>query len=320
MERAAVPEHHAEIVVAAEGVVPRQPVDQNLRAVLEERPHERVLLLVDGEHALGVDHALRDSGRAGSEEDFRDRARADALERRLDPGRCFGGEQLGDRCRVRADGRERRREFLGIGGPHEPRTQQPEDGLELGEVLRHQRVGGRDRGDRHPYVHRPEREERVIDRVVGEDHERPRGIEPSVEQPLRGAARERERLAVAELPPGAVPALGEESPVRRLAGPALEPLADRARVPPERKGRAQDHRAVAAALDFDTRRREPQARPKIRPHDLLQGAKNRYPSFIPDSMAASRNPRQCKIRIPEKERRFPCRCPKPNARSASRRC
>src|SRR5207247_10759605 len=193
-------------------------------------------------------------------------------------------------------------------------------GLELGEVLRHQRVGGRDRGDRHPYVHRPEREERVIDRVVGEDHERPRGIEPSVEQPLRGAARERERLAVAELPPGAVPALGEESPVRRVAGPALEPFADRTRMPPQLQRRAQDHRAVAATLDFDTRRREPQARPKIRPHDLLQGAKNRYPSFIPDSMAASRNPRQCKIRIPEKERRFPCRCPKPNARSASRRC
>jgi len=57
-------------------------------------------------------------------------------------------------------------------------------------------------------------------------------------------------------------------------------------VPPERKGRAQQKGAVGAALDLDARRREPQARLTTLPHHLLQGAKNRYPSFILDSMAA----------------------------------
>src|SRR5438046_10406622 len=120
------------------------------------------------------------------------------------------------------------------------------------------------------------------------------------------------RTCTTDHPPSAPSPPDEQMPVRLSTDPSLDPFADRTRIPPQLQRRAQDHRAVAATLDFDTRRREPQARPKIRPHDLLQGAKNRYPSFIPDSMAASRNPRQCKIRIPEKERRFPCRCPKPN--------
>jgi hypothetical protein len=44
-------------------------------------------------------------------------------------------------------------------------------------------------------------------------------------------------------------------------------------MPAQLQRRAQDHRPIVAALDFDARRREPQARPKTRPHDLLQGAK-----------------------------------------------
>ena len=71
-ERAAVAQHHVEIVVPAEGMVPGQPVDEHLRPALDERPHQRALLLVHREHALGVDHALRAPGRARCEQDLRD--------------------------------------------------------------------------------------------------------------------------------------------------------------------------------------------------------------------------------------------------------
>ena len=231
MERAAVPEHHAEIVVAAEGVVPRQPVDQHLRPVLEEGPDDRVLLLVDGEHALRIDHALGGSGRTGSEKDLRYGPGSDAGEGFVHLGARFLPKQLVDRRRPRADRGKRRRELRGIGGPHQARTQKVEDRFELGEILRHQRVGGRDRSDRNADMHRAEREKRVVDGVVREDHHRPRAIEPPVEQSLADAAHQPERLAVAQLPPGTVPALGEEGPLRRLAGPALEPLADSACIP-----------------------------------------------------------------------------------------
>ena len=75
-QRAGVAQHHVEVVVAAEGVIPRQPVDQRERLLGEERPHLQRLLLVRGQHAVGVDHALGQAGRAGGEQDFRDRVGA----------------------------------------------------------------------------------------------------------------------------------------------------------------------------------------------------------------------------------------------------
>ena len=70
-------QHHGEVVVAAEGVIPRQPIDEGQRLLGEERPHLQRLLLVRGQHAVRVDHALGQAGRAGGEENFRDRVRAD---------------------------------------------------------------------------------------------------------------------------------------------------------------------------------------------------------------------------------------------------
>ena len=66
IERAAVAQHQIEIVVGAEGVAPRQPVedDQILAAIFEERPGLRLGLLARGQHALGVDDGLWRAGRA----------------------------------------------------------------------------------------------------------------------------------------------------------------------------------------------------------------------------------------------------------------
>ena len=48
------------IVVAAEGVIPGQPVAQHRRLVGEQRQDGAQHLLVGAEHPLGIDHALRD--------------------------------------------------------------------------------------------------------------------------------------------------------------------------------------------------------------------------------------------------------------------
>ena len=73
MERAAIMDGDADVVVAAESVVPRQPIDEHRRLIFEERQMRRDHRLVRAQHALRVDHALGHARRAGGEEEFRDR-------------------------------------------------------------------------------------------------------------------------------------------------------------------------------------------------------------------------------------------------------
>ena len=60
-------QHQIEIVVGAEGMVPRQPVEQHERRLCDKRPDLRELLLVCRQHAMRIDDALGQIGRAGSE-------------------------------------------------------------------------------------------------------------------------------------------------------------------------------------------------------------------------------------------------------------
>ena len=76
VERAAVVKDDPEVVVAAEGVIPRQPVAQH-RRVLEHRHDGSNHGLVGAEHALGVDHALRPAGRSRRVENLGDGVRRD---------------------------------------------------------------------------------------------------------------------------------------------------------------------------------------------------------------------------------------------------
>ena len=65
IERAAIVEHEAEIVVAAEGVVPRQPIEQDRRLVAQERRVRRAIIAwLAHSMQLRVDHAFRLAGRA----------------------------------------------------------------------------------------------------------------------------------------------------------------------------------------------------------------------------------------------------------------
>ena len=195
VERAAVVEHQAEIVVAAEGVVPRQPVDDHRRLVGDEGQARADHRLVRAQHALGVDDALGIAGRAGGEQDFRHRVGTDLGVRCVDRGGRLGREQIGEQRGRPAAGRiggdhdldvgrhggvDGARERLAVGGEHQARRQDLDDRLELAEVARHQRVGHRDRRIGHADHHRGEPEQRVLDVVAGQDRDRPLGRELAV--------------------------------------------------------------------------------------------------------------------------------------------
>jgi hypothetical protein len=122
VERAAVVEDEADVVVAAEGVVPGQPVDQHRRLLGQLRKALADHLLVRAQHALRVDHALRQLGRSGREQELGDRVGADARMRCVDGGGRLGSDQLGERR---------------DGATVEPAFAQDD-----------RRLGGNDRGDR----------------------------------------------------------------------------------------------------------------------------------------------------------------------------
>ena len=244
-------------MVGAEGVVPGQPVDHHRRALFDQRPGLRQHLLVRAQHAVRVHHALGNSRGAGGEQDLGHGFRLYLGEFPLLRGPRIGFQHLGDRDRLRADRRQRRSELLRVRRVHQARLQQLEDVLQLAEILRHQRIGGRHRCHRDSDVHRAQREEGVVDAVVGKDRHRALGTETAVEQRLRDPAHRAIGFAVRELAPGVVlPSFREKDPIRRLVGPLHQPLGDAARVGAELLRRAQQQAAVGALLELDLWRRE----------------------------------------------------------------
>ena len=172
VERAAVVEDEADVVVAAEGVVPGQPVDQHRRLLGERREALADHLLVRAQHALRVDHALGQLGRSGGEQELGDRVGADARVRGVDRGGRRGREQrrrtrscraLSSVPSARTTGvsrRHDRRDRLAVRRPareHQARRQHAEDVAQLAVVLRDERIRRRDRRERHAGEHRAER-------------------------------------------------------------------------------------------------------------------------------------------------------------------
>ena len=124
VQRAAVVQRDADVVVAAEGVVPRQPVHQHRRLVRQEGAALAQHLLVGAPHAVRVDHALGLLGRARGEQELGDRVRA----------------------RLRVRGGERRRRAGVAAGRSKRRTVRPSGISPCSQ--HHGRVGRHGRGDR----------------------------------------------------------------------------------------------------------------------------------------------------------------------------
>ena len=97
VHRAAGAQHLAEIVVAAEHMAPRQPVDHHRRPRRHERPDMRQHRQVRVQHPVRGDDALRRAGRAGGEQKLRDAVGADLLGSAGERVSRTALEQLGER-------------------------------------------------------------------------------------------------------------------------------------------------------------------------------------------------------------------------------
>ena len=199
-QRAGVAQHQVEIVVGAEGVVPRQPVEQHQRRLIEKRPDLRELLLVRGQHAVRVDHAFGQAGRSRGEQDLGDGVRADGcggfVQGRARPAlrhvvECGDAVEVGaiaarDQLGLgQVEGGKGFGERAGVGDVDEAGREQFGNVLELGVVLALQGIGDRDRRHGNAGGVAGEREQRMIDAVAGQDHDRPLGRKSALEQALR---------------------------------------------------------------------------------------------------------------------------------------
>jgi hypothetical protein len=261
-EAATPGEHQVHVVVAAEGVAPRQPVQQHRRLDVEERPDLAQLLLVGREHAVGVDHTLRRSGGAGGEEDLRD---AVGPERGAPAVDLVGGgraEVLGGRLAVPGEDRAPLRHGRDRGGERgvlrDDQTRVDEVGHRaqfrvVGALQGVGDAGGHDRGaDRE----RGQRDGEVQSAVPREDHHRPVG-EAAVEEPLGQPVGPPAHLAPADGHPSAVgTSLGDQHPVGMgLAVPA-EVVDDADRELTERLGGPDQQPPVRAGPGRDPWRGE----------------------------------------------------------------
>ena len=107
-------------------------------------------------------------------------------------------------------------------------------------------------------MHRRQRQQRVIDAVVGENDQRVLGAQTLRQNPGGHRAHLLQRVLVGDGRPRRVHvrALAEKNPVRHLPRPLLQPVADATRAWLQRRGRFQPDTAVGAALGHDLRRRE----------------------------------------------------------------
>ncbi len=243
IKRAAVDQHHIEVVVAAEGVAPGQPVHHHRRLVGDEGEAGGDHRLVRTQHAMGVDDGLRRAGRAGGEQEFRDCSGRDLAAHGVDAGIVFGADQIGEHRRlpiaqriaryhqfdIRRDGSvDRAREGPAVIGEHHPGREQFDDRAQFAEIGRQQRIGRRDRRIGNADTHRRQRQQRVLDIVAGDDGDRPLRRQPAPQQRRADAPRRRQHLRIAERAPAAFRvALRQKHAVGRGLGPMFERLAQR---------------------------------------------------------------------------------------------
>ena len=265
IHRAAVVERQPDIVVAAKGVIPRQPVDDDRRLVLQERQRLAQHHLVGADHALGVDDGLGIAGRARGQQEFCDGVGTDGVMRRIEPRMLRRRQQIGQqrhlaarhRAARRRDlgpkrnvGRQRIGKFAGVVGEDEARRQQLHQKAELAVVPRHQRIGRRYRAERNAGIERAERDQRVVDRIAGEDDDRLFGREPARQQRRGDVPGRGQQLRVGDLAPAAAGvALGHEDAIGLGLGPMMQAIGEADRIVAEPRLRPEIDGAVVAALD-----------------------------------------------------------------------
>ena len=258
-------------MIAAEGVVPRRPIDEDGGLVGQEREALGDHLLVAAQHALRVDDALGHAGRARGEQQFRNRVRADLGGGDVDRV-AVGSEQLGEVGRVPADGQvrdddqfrrarddglDRAGVLQAVIGEDEAGRRELDDVAQLGEIGRDQRVGDRDGREGDAHMQRRQRQQGVLDGVAAQDRDGPVWREIAREQGHADAADLRIGLGVGDAAPIAAPlAASEIDPVGGDACPVFQPFGQPVRIGAERLRRAREQATISAFGEHGVERSE----------------------------------------------------------------
>jgi hypothetical protein len=265
---APVRQHHVEVVAAAEGVAPGQPVEQDRWLLGQERPHLPHHLLVRAEHPVGRQHALGVARGPGREEDL------DHGVRRLLPvaafhrlGRTGAGEPAqwsdpragcpatGGHDLTVPDGCQRGRIGITVIGVDQARISQLHDGSKRRVVPALQRVRDADRSDRDAGGVGTEGQHQVLDRVAGQDHQGA-AAELPVEQGLSDRVGRGTGLCVRDRAPALAVTLGREQSLRIRGCRTAQHGGDRGLTGRQAGLRPQQDRAVLTAPQRRRRRRE----------------------------------------------------------------
>jgi hypothetical protein len=135
----------------------------------------------------------------------------------------------------------------GVGHVNHRRLDQADDRLELGEVAGLGGVGGRHRSHGNANVHPRERQQSLLDAVVGENCDRPLRADV-LEQPGCESADPVAGLGIGGASPGAIDTFEKKGAIRRSPGPVFQPLTDRAVAGAQWLGRAEQNCPVWPAI------------------------------------------------------------------------
>ena len=222
-----------------------------------------------GHHAVGIQDALRQAGRARGEQDLGDGVAGQCCGSLGEPvSRRLDGERAeGDRLRCTVDADPRRCGQFWNGAPcrelraalheHEARLQHLGDVLQARQPARHHRVVRRHRRHNHADRYCGERHDSMLDRVAGQNRQPVAGRGAQVDQALADRLYLQPGFAVADLvPPACLVALREKDAVRSRAGPVRKKIGDPpfARTPCDR--RAQNQRSIGPSVDRQLPRRK----------------------------------------------------------------
>ena len=239
----------ADVVVAAKGVVPRQPVDQHGWSFGQYRQRQRDLLQIGAPHTLGVDDGLGQFGGAAGEQKLDDGAWACGMHRSIHLGGGGGGTQVGKRGggaafdaalvqhhfhAVVQRGLQRLAKTGPVGGIHQAGGQRADHVAQFVVVLAGGGIGRCHRAIGYPGVHTAQRHERVFQAVVAQHQHRALGAQAPVQQALADAACRHQRFSVADMLPvaGATTGQGHAAGDKAALGCDLGPVHQEVGDPP----------------------------------------------------------------------------------------
>ena len=298
VKRAAVDQYRMKRGVAAHGVIPRHPVEHGRdRPVRIARPHLHHHRGIGAHHLLRVDDGLGHPGGAGGEQQFSNgigRDRGDRLPYIACHRRCreigegdaldarAGTRDMDDGNAVEIKRLQRLLEGRAVLHHHHPGLDQVEQIFQLQMILAHQRIGRGYRGRRKPRLHRSLRQQRMLDRIAGEDRDRTARLELQIEQALRQPVDDLLSFAVGDFSPlpVAAGALRQPDTARRFGGPFRQRRRNMALVRLQRNPRLQNDDAVGPPLDRDVARQ---------PFDLAKGGLRHNRGGVSTHYCVSRN-------------------------------